>query len=1130
MSRAGRVIGGIQLEKLVGRGGMGEVYLGRDLKLQRRVAVKAIGRNVRFTEAAKVRFLREARILSRLDHPNICRIYELVEHEDEKLIVLEYIEGTTLSSLDSTGLSLDRKLEIAQQVATALLVAHREGIVHRDLKPDNVMITSDGDVKVLDFGISRSVGPPLGDGPPVAPAVSSEEGGDATEGMDTDTGEGVFATALGQRLGTLRYMSPEQAAGLPVDESSDVYSFGILLQELLTGTRAYPKTVSRIELEARVASAETAPAEGLTPDLARLLEDLQQLEAEHRPSIARVLEQLRWIRDTPRRVRRRRVRFAAAALATVLLLAVVGGYAWLRIEARRSAELARELGQEVKNIEWMMRVAHTVPRHDISREKARVRARMQTLQQRVNELGRSAQGPGLYALGCGHLALGEVYTARDSLERAWELGHQTPETAYALGIALGRILQNEYSEASTAGDRQLREVRREAIRAEYTRVAELLRQLRPSELASPDYPAALVAFYEDRLDEARTLARSAFEADPWLYEAKVLEGAVLHSKAGALMDRGDATEAETVLHEAHEVMARAVAVGESAPRAYARWCLVWYRALELQHFTGQGTVDMPRAMQTCERAVEVDPEWVEGHTNLAALCERWADMQGARGEDPTPMLSRAISSTREAVRLREDLPTAHARLGSALLSRFTHGLKAGNASEEDALEAVASVQRAIELDDETALFHNTLGIAWKTLGISRQERGLDPRPAWDDAIAAYQRAVALHPELSYGYNNIGRLFVTRARYERLHGHDPRPAYQEAVTALRRAVEVNPSNTYAYNNLGDAHMALGLEQAERGGDLDASLEAALRCFEEATRLNPGYASPHNNHGLVLMHRASLALGLGEDPSADLEAAIAPLDKAASLAPSAFQPPTNLGRCAAIELEQALRHGIDHSMALARVRTHFDSALELRPNPTTAMVSLANELMVVARYDARRGSSPEPLVDEARLSLDAALAVNPAEPLALEALGELHLIRARWLLRTRASPASSLDAADAAFARALELNAHSSVALVGRAASARWRAAWRNARGHSVEQELEQGRALCAQAMSGSNNDARGLLTDAALVLLQARTAGDPSQRASLAGVARAIVRDVESPDPLIAADRAALVAEIDELLQ
>ncbi len=229
-----------RIERELGRGAMGVVYLARDSRLQRPVAIKALPVELGQDQVRRDRFEREARTLAAINHPNIAAIYGLEEDDGHLYLILEYVEGPTLrerlrgSGGVSSSLPLDTALEICRQIAAGLDAAHQQGIIHRDLKPDNVKIRPDGVAKVLDFGIAR--------GGPFDPAAAKR--GTGIINHDTPTVVGAPAetssTIRGTILGTPGYMSPEQARGEPVSRATDIWSLGCVLFECLTGKIAFP--------------------------------------------------------------------------------------------------------------------------------------------------------------------------------------------------------------------------------------------------------------------------------------------------------------------------------------------------------------------------------------------------------------------------------------------------------------------------------------------------------------------------------------------------------------------------------------------------------------------------------------------------------------------------------------------------------------------------------------------------------------------------------------------------------------------------------------------------------------------------------------------------------------------------
>lgn len=337
-SRLGNRIGHFRILDLIGRGGMGEVYVGYDEKLDRRVALKTLPAEPRPDPESRTRFRREARVLSQLAHPNICQIFDYIEDEQGDVLVLELIEGESLTAALKKGLSQRRKLDIAEQIAGVLVAAHGKGIVHRDLKPDNVMLTGREQVKVLDFGISRLH---RDDQTVVLRAPDADR-----PSSDSFTLPPEALTIAGTVMGTLRYMSPEQARGQATSTASDLYSFGLLLQELFTGTPAYPPGLETRALLKRAAFGDTLPVEGIDPDLASLIRRLKSLAPADRPSAIDTAERLAWIRQKPQR--RRRTRLVAAAMAVLALFGVAMTIQTAR--ATRAEKAAREDAETSKQI------------------------------------------------------------------------------------------------------------------------------------------------------------------------------------------------------------------------------------------------------------------------------------------------------------------------------------------------------------------------------------------------------------------------------------------------------------------------------------------------------------------------------------------------------------------------------------------------------------------------------------------------------------------------------------------------------------------------------------------------------------------------------------------------------------
>jgi Tol biopolymer transport system component len=268
----GEVLGPYEVSSCIGAGGMGEVYLARDVRLGRKVALKLLPTDS-CADAERVRrFRAEARAASALNHPNILTVFEIGEHDGRVFIATEYIEGETLRRRLSRGaLTLGDALNIAAQTTGALAAAHRAGIVHRDVKPENIMIRPDGYVKVLDFGLATLSEEPI-----------------APQALDRDAEESSY-TQLDRVIGTVRYMSPEQARGEFVDARGDVFSLGVVVFEMITGRLPFDGSTDA-EVVASILNAEAEPiaryAPGAPDDLQRCLDRTLRKNPEGRYATA----------------------------------------------------------------------------------------------------------------------------------------------------------------------------------------------------------------------------------------------------------------------------------------------------------------------------------------------------------------------------------------------------------------------------------------------------------------------------------------------------------------------------------------------------------------------------------------------------------------------------------------------------------------------------------------------------------------------------------------------------------------------------------------------------------------------------------------------------------------------------
>ncbi|HYG61063.1 MAG TPA: protein kinase [Thermoanaerobaculia bacterium] len=967
-----------RVERFLGAGGMGTVYRAFDPFLDRWVALKFLHWN----ETSQVgRFINEARSQARVDHPNVCRVYEVGEVEERPYIAMQYIEGRSLSDVRDE-LPAEAKVRLVRDVARAVHAAHRNGLIHRDLKPGNILVGTDDSGAlhpfVVDFGLARD---------------QDEDG----------------LTRSGMLSGTPAYLSPEQAQGLPLDRRTDVYSLGVVLYETLGGRPPF-LAANAAGILVRLVQEEAEPLRKLQPQVPPDLETvvmkcLEKDPAQRYDSARALAEDLdRYLEGEPvharpaswayrlgKKARKNKALTAVAAAATIALL-VLGGVA-LRAEwqARERAALAQGFGQRVKDLEYRIRIEAFLAPHDIRAHKQQVRREAEAIRAEMARLGPLAAGPGHYALGKGYLALHEYETALDHLERAWQAGQRTPEVASALGRTLQVLYQKALWDAAREQNVDARRAAREESERTFSRPAlSYLREIPAEETSRQPYLAALRAFFEERYPEALAKAREAYRRDVAFYEAAQLEADSLMAQGNQEGSAGRYEEALRFYDQAGETFRALLANVRSDAALYAADCNRRILRLDARMAVGGlSEAEVLDAAAACDRALQVDPELGEAFTSKARLYQRWGQHQLQSGEDPTPALSDARAMAERAIALNPQDAQAYSHMAVAMRILAAWEQSHGRAPGSHLEQAVQAAAKAVELQPQRATFRNNLATIYLKLAEVQMGSGLDAGAAIRSGIANADQATRLDTRFGLAYINLGSAWKTMAEYQISRGDDPTESTSRGVEAFEYAIRLNPNSAPAYNNLGNAHLTLGDYQMARGAAARPSLERAIASYRKAVEVRPDYEVAIFNLAWTQRLLALDQLQRGEDPAPSLAAARETLGRIATDADVLLER----ARCDVIAARWAMRQGRESGPLLRQASSTLEQARDLNPQQADIYMEGALAARYQAEQDLKKGGRPAAAVRDGLTRIEKALEINAQEARYLAEQGVLQTLAAR-----------------------------------------------------------------------------------------------------------------------------------------
>jgi serine/threonine-protein kinase len=1068
---------------------MGKVFLARDVRLQRDVAIKFVHGD---DPASLSRLVSEARAQARVSHERVCKVFEVGEVQGEVYIAMQFIDGEPLGAVKDR-ISVEQKARLLQGAALGLHEAHRQGIVHRDIKPANIMVvhTEDGNLQpfVMDFGVART-----------------RSGG---------------ATQTGTVLGTPHYMAPEQARGevSRLDRRADVYSLGATLYAVLTGQPPIPGD-SALDVMARIATEEPRAPRALDPDIpvdleAIVVKCLEKDRSARYDSARALAEDLdRFLAGEPvaarpagawyrlrKRIRKHRRAVAASSVALLAVLSAVGFGLSARAEAATRERLARRFTTLVEHVEATARYSALSPLHDVREDQAAIRAKMDELEDEIRRAGPPAAGPGSYALGRGYLALGEEGKAREALEAAWRHGFREPRAAYALALAMGHLYQEGLHAVQRISDKDRREAERRKIEQQYRDPAlAYLKQSAGADVPSAEYVAALVAFYEGRYEEALQQLDAIGGGLPWFYEAPALRGDVLEARAARRWDGGDREGAHADFEAGRKAYAAAAAIGESAPAVHEALGELEYAALQMEIY-GQGEAEGPftRGVAATARALAALPDRYGSLVLEASFFRSLATYRSDRGGAVDDLLPKAVADAERAVEIAPRQPAARLELGRIYL-RWADDRQRKYQDPREQLRRSVEAFEGIAPEDRDLDYYGSLGLSFKIWADYEDSISADAEANRGKAIDAYTKALQLDDHALSVIVNLGINHYMRGSQPR--AKDPEGDLGRAIAALDTAIAQNPKDIVAYYTEGEAYRARAEHRQTHGGDPRPDFARARERYEQGLAINPKLSYLHIAAGQLLHDEARQAWDEGKDPDIVLEQARAAFARAIAAAPVQGYAYSNLGQSFCIEAELDRTRGRDPTPAALAAVAAAGEALQRVPSHPRFRAILAKARAILAARALEQGQDPGPLLDEASAAIRRSLETKPNDYVALLSLGQVKATRARFRAGRRQGRAEDFEAAAEAFRKAVAAMPGNPEARLGFGHFCRAWASWATEAGQDAAGPLREGLALADGLLAARPGWPDALALRASLVLVEAEGSARPEERRALAASAAA----------------------------
>ncbi|KGJ86535.1 serine/threonine-protein kinase [Colwellia psychrerythraea] len=852
-----------EVHEILGQGGMGAVYRAKDKTLQRNVALKMLKNTVGTNQATKLMLLDEARMACKLNHPNIVTIFDVARTDDSNFIIMEWIDGQSLDQvIPPQGFDLATALTYASEIIAGISCAHQSNIMHSDIKPQNIMLTVDGSIKVLDFGIAGLICHQK-------TVLAADKNKQQDKAMIT---EGF--------TGTPGYVSPEQALSLPLDLRSDIFSFGTLLYQLLTGKRAFVGKNGKERNQAIINGDYKALPTEIPEDVRAIVNHcLSHAAADRYQSAEQVKGDLqRYITGEPVSVITKRRYWLKKKtikhkwpVMLLLLLSVAGisQLVWQQVQTHQQQvreQLLSRFITQVETLEAKVKMSKMAPRHDTSAETAQWRQQIDILTEQISTLGAAAYGPGHYAIGRMYYALQQYDLALTHLQQAWRSGFRQTRVAYTLALSHSAIYQRQKTIISNLSSSSARKDRLAMLAQQHKQPA--IEYLEQGMEGSPyqSYAKALLQFYQGQPQQALTTLDSSEDLPVWFYQHHLLRGDIYLARAEAA---GAINENDKVIDNGQLALqhyGNAAEIGRSDLQLQLKPLGVHFQQLTNALYGKQQDFASlyQQAMTLVNNAMLIAPKHYQPYFIKGQLLSIKSNYQDQHSGQPINTQQQAIEQLQLALNYSAENPNILFSLARAYFHKIRLLQDRDYPVTDEFAQAINTFERILKTKRDYFFFNSYAGLlqmlaidkgkqlqAYRVKSAAKNSEKIQELAIsryFEQAIKLYQQASQLQPNRIGAKVNLATTYLYWSQFLPLL--QAQQKLLQAIIQYQQALTLNRQHFVVIYYLGQSYRWLAKINNSLLIDNSAELKQAEHYLTQAEQVR-------KNHAFILVEQALLA---------------------------------------------------------------------------------------------------------------------------------------------------------------------------------------------------------------------------------------------------------------------------------